>query len=368
MVVAAPGWLRPTTVVDVRLRAVGHLSRPIRHNLEVTFHTGSSETEGRLLLLDADELQPGETAWAQLRLSVPVAALKGDHFIVRDPNDTLGGGVIVDTHVRRHRRFHGPTIAALELAAEGTPEEALLAAIASAEPVGLLAAAARAGLDESTAHAAAHTLVDQGRLLSLDGAAPTSESLVCSAAGFDALTTQARGGLAVYHAQSPLRRGMPREELRSRMRLPARTFEPLVALWMERGDVVEREGLLAAPGHEPSLDEEQRTRAQAYLRDLSANPFSPSPADPLDEALLTYLEDSGEIVRMGDGVAFSSDAYTEMTGRIVAHLREQGTITLAEVRDMLGTSRKFAQALLEYMDGEHITRRTGDARVLQKRR
>ncbi|HET8944867.1 MAG TPA: SelB C-terminal domain-containing protein, partial [Dehalococcoidia bacterium] len=78
-----------------------------------------------------------------------------------------------------------------------------------------------------------------------------------------------------------------------------------------------------------------------------------------------YLEDQRQIVRVGDGVAFSAAAYDEMTGRIVSHLREHKSITLAEVRDMFATSRKFAQALLEHMDGQHITRRTGDTRVLR---
>jgi len=367
MVVTATGWLRATTAVDVRLRAVRHLPRPIRHNLEVTFHTGSSETEGRLLLLDADELKPGQTAWAQVRLAAPVGLLKRDHFIVRDPNVTLGGGTIVDTQVRRHRRFHRPTLAALELLAEGTPEEALFNAVAVLEPSQIAAAGGNAGLDDGAALAAARTLIAEGRLLSLDGADPTRESLVCSTAGFETLTSSARDALAVFHAQSPLRRGMPREELRSRLQLRARAFESLVSVWVKRNQLADHLGSLALPEHEPTPDANQLARTQAYLQDLAASPFAPAPADPLDEGLLAYLEDSGEIVRMGDGVAFTARAYEDMTRRIVAHLREHGTITLAEVRDMFGTSRKFAQALLEHLDGEHITRRTGDTRVLQKR-
>src|SRR3990172_5783155 len=83
MVVTSPGWLRAATALDVRLRAVRHLPRPVRHNTGITFHTGSAEVAGRLLLLDADQLRPGETAWAQVRLEGPVPALKGDHFIIR---------------------------------------------------------------------------------------------------------------------------------------------------------------------------------------------------------------------------------------------------------------------------------------------
>jgi selenocysteine-specific elongation factor len=367
MVITAPGWMRPTEAVDVRLRCVRHLSRPVRHNLGVTFHTGSSETEGRLLLLDADDLKAGEEAWAQIRLAAPVSVVKGDHFIVRDPNDTLGGGVIVDTHVRRHRRFHGPTLAALDLLATGTPGETLLAALETGEPAVLSAVAGKAGLDEGSALRAAQALVAEHRLLALDGAPATSKSLIVSAGGFESLTESARDAVSAYHAGSPLRRGMAREELRSRLRLSPRVFEHAVAFWIERGDLEDRGGSIALPGHEPSADSKQQARAEAYLRDLEAQPFAPAPSDRLDETLLAYLQDSGRIVRMEDGVAFSATAYEEMRERVVAHLRENDTITLAEVRDMFGTSRRFAQALLEHMDGEHITRRTGDARVLQKR-
>ena len=268
MVVAAPGWLRSTTAVDVRLRAVRHLTRPIRHNLEVTFHTGSSETEGRLLLLDCDELSPGRTAWAQVRLTEPAAALKGDHFIIRDPNDTLGGGAIIDTHVRRHRRFHSPTIAALGLLAEGTPEEVLLTAVAAADPVELAVAARKAGLADRAALAAAQTLMADGRLVSLDGAGVRADSLVCTNARFESLMAAARATLAAYHAQSPLRRGMPREELRSRLKLPARSFDPIVAAWVDGDTLDENSGSLALPDHRPEPDAKQ------------ARPYPGLPAGP----------------------------------------------------------------------------------------
>jgi selenocysteine-specific elongation factor len=133
MVVTTPGWLRPTTTLDVRLRAVRYLRRPLRHSMTVTFHTGSAEVEGRLLLLDREELLPEESSWAQLRLAQPVAAVKGDGFVIRDPNDTLAGGRILDTQARRHRRFHEATIDKLEAMDRGSPQEAVLIAVARSE-------------------------------------------------------------------------------------------------------------------------------------------------------------------------------------------------------------------------------------------
>ena len=145
MVVTAPGWLKPATSVDVRLRAVRYIGRAIRHNLSVTFHTGATEVEGKLLLLDRDRVAPGEEAWAQIRVAQPVATIKGDRFVIRDPNDTLGGGVIVDTNARRHRRHDAPTIAALEALEHGSPEDLVLIALQAAGAGGGSGRAQRVG-------------------------------------------------------------------------------------------------------------------------------------------------------------------------------------------------------------------------------
>ncbi len=365
MVVTAPGWLEPTTAVDVRLRAVGYLSRPIRHNLSVTFHTGSAEVDGRVALLDRDEVPPGETAWAQLRLSQPVAAVKGDRFVVRDPNDTLGGGRIVDTHVRRHRRFHAPTLTALQALESGSPQELVRAAVGRLEPVELREVLLRVELDPDAARGTIEGLLAAEEILTLDGAPPADASLLYTATGFRALTDRLKDALAAYHRQFPLRRGMPREELRSRLGLDPRVLEQALALWTRRGEAREAAAVVALPSHEPRPDPAQERRAEAFVASLRAQPFTPPTDTPPEEDLMAYLEDRGDLVRVGEGVAFASEAYREMRERIVAHLREQKTITLAQVRDMFGTSRKYAQALLEHLDEKRVTRRVGDERVLR---
>jgi len=365
MVVTTPGWLRPTTALDVRLRAVRYLRRPLRHSMTVTFHTGSAEVEGRLLLLDREELLPDESAWAQLRLARPVAAVKGDGFVIRDPNDTLGGGRIVDTQARRHRRFHSPTIDRLEAMDRGSPREAVLIAVGAAEPMALRDLQRGLNLAADEVRAAAEAAVTAGDLLALDGRPLTEGTLLFSAQGFASLSERMRAALADYHRQFPLRLGMPREELRSRLRLDSRAFDQATALWSRRGDTREAAGTVSLPEHEPRPEPEQEKRAQELLAALRAQPFSPPTSDGEDD-LLAYLEDRGDIVRVDERVVFAVEAYREMVERVVAHLKEQETVTLAQVRDLLGTSRRYAQALLEHMDQQRITRRVGDQRVLRK--
>ena len=366
MVVTAPGWLQPTDALDVRLRAVPYLRRPIRHALRITFHTGSAEVEGRVLLLDRDELAPGESGWAQVRLAAPVAAVKGDHYVIRDPNDTLGGGRIVDAGVRRHRRFHAATLTALETLERGSPAELVRLAVARLEPVELRDLLRQVELPAEEARGTVEALLAGGEFVALGEGAPADATLLYTRDGFDALGRRARDALAAHHQQFPLRRGAPREELRSRLGLEPRPFDRAVAVWLRGGELKEADGALALAEHEPRLTAEQQARARAFLEALEAHPHSPPTDSPPEDDVLTYLAERGDIVRAGDGVAFAAGAYREMVEHIVAHLRGSGSITLAQVRDMLGTSRKYAQALLEHMDEEHITRRVGDERVLRR--
>ena len=366
MVVTTPGWLRPTTALDVRLRAVRHLRRPLRHSMTVTFHTGSAEVEGRLLLLDREELPPEESAWAQLRLVRPVAAVKGDGFVIRDPNDTLGGGRIVDAQARRHRRFHPSTIDRLEAMDRGSPQEAVVIAVAAAEPMTLRDLRRSLDLAADEVRTAVEGAAAAGDLVALDSGPLTEGTLLFSAQGFAALSERMKAALADYHRQFPLRRGMPREELRSRLRQDSRAFDQAAALWSHRGEIREAAGIVSLPEHEPRLEPDQEKRAQELLAALRDRPFSP-PSLGGEDDLLAYLEDRGDVVRVDEGIVFAAEGYREMVERVVAHLKERETVTLAQVRDMLGTSRRYAQALLEHMDQQRITRRVGDERVLRRR-
>jgi selenocysteine-specific elongation factor len=366
MVVATPAWLKPVMSVDVRLRAVRYTGRPVRHNLSVTFHTGPAEVEGRLLLLDRDQLRPGEEGWAQVRLSAPVATVKGDRFVIRDPNDTLGGGRIVDIDVKRHRRHHEPTIAALESFARGSPEDRVVIALRRLEPAEAQQVIRESDLPPETAREALDGLIGSGDVIPLPGAGLTGVPLLYSTEGLLVMTVRLREVLGAYHRQSPLRPGVPKAELISRLRLTHRAFDHLLPYWEAEGIAKETGTTIALAEHEPRLRPEQEAKARAYLEALRSSPFSP-PADvTLGEDLLAYLEGRREIVRVGEGVSFASEAYREMVDRVSSHIREKGSVTLAEARDMLLTSRKYAQALLEHMDAERITRRVGDERVLRR--
>ena len=145
-VVTVPGWLSPSCAVDVRLKALDDLAHPLRHNLNVSFHCFAAETPAQLRLLAQDELEPGSEGWAQLRLVNPVAVVKGDRFVIRDANGTVGGGVVLVTQAPRHVRNRPDVLARLEQLHRGEPSDVILAAIAASEPASVESLAVESGL------------------------------------------------------------------------------------------------------------------------------------------------------------------------------------------------------------------------------
>jgi len=363
-VLTLPSWLAPTSVVDVRLEAVGDLARPLRHNLSVTFHTGAAEVNAKVRLLDRDQLPAGEYAWAQVRFTTPIGVVPGDGFVVRSPNATLGGGRVVDTRARRHRRHHADTISALESLATGSPEEAVYTLIERLQPVGIAALGRQAEVGEAGVRTAVATLAAAGRVVTA-GEAGEAAAVLYTQPGYERLTESARAALTVYLREHALRAGMPREELRSRLAMQARPFSAVLARWTRDGLLRETGAAVAPPGHVVTLSPAQQREADAFVASLEAQPFSPQPTHVPAPDLLAYLAEQGRVVQVAEGVVFAHAAYETMLARVRAHLERERTVTLAQVRDLFGTSRKYAQALLEHMDEQRVTRRLGDERVLR---
>ena len=361
-VVTTPGWLRATQAVDVRLRVLDEAPRGVRHNYPATFHAFAAETPAKVRLLDRDLLEPGDEAWAQIWLEHPVALARGDRFVIRSPEATLGGGTVVEVDAKRHRRRHAPTLERLERIAQGSPTAQLLTVLESREPADIRSLARRANVSEPEAVALSRQAVDEGSVVALgDGVGPTTQ--LYTTAGWNRLAGKALAALAAYHRQHPLRPGMTREELRSRLGLSGQTAQLALARLSSTGALVDSSGALRLPDYEVAVSPAQQQRMDEYVQRLAEDPFPASnPAIPAE--LLALLADQRRIVRAGEGVTFEAATYDKLTQRIKDHIREHGKVTVAEVRDLFGTSRKYALALLEHMDEEHVTRRVGDERVL----
>jgi selenocysteine-specific elongation factor len=381
MVVAKPGALRPATLVDVRLR----LTRSddwqvgIEHSDQVDFFSGAAEVPARVRLLDAEQIRAGDSGWAQLALDAPVALAPGDKFIVRRPSPsmTVGGGTVVNPHpARRWRRFQPEVLAQLETLARGTPEDLLLHALSRVEPGPLKDAIDRAGVDATTAEQTLAQLVADGQIIPLGPLQPSyakSAVPVISLGGWHTLAARMAEVLSDYHGQYPLRPGMGREELKGRVqgrnKWPAKLFNELVTRAIAERYLVENSDYLARPGHRISFTPQQQFRVDALLAAFRRQPATPpSMADSLtivDAELLSALMHQGTLVRLSEDVLLLRETYDAMVTGIVDHIKANGSMTVAQVRDQFGTSRKYALALMERLDELKVTKRVGDERVLR---
>ncbi|MXX47612.1 MAG: selenocysteine-specific translation elongation factor [Chloroflexi bacterium] len=364
MVLTAPGWLEPTSAIDIRLRAVADASRPLPHNATRTLHVGADEVQARIRLLEGDLLAPGDSTWAQLRLERPIAAARGDHFVLRSAEATVGGGRIVDTRPRRHHRNDQSTLQALQRLLDGSPDDTLLTVLQQMEPVRWSDLLARSELAVEEATAALERQVSGGAVVVLDEAGMSDSAVLISDVGLGTLTARAEATVTDYVNSYPLRAGLPREDLRSRLNLPQRAFSFLQELMSNSGQLMVRDGSFDLPDRSVALSDEQQALVDALLSRLKDQGVRPDTDAAFDGDLLEYLEAQGLIVRLKGGVNLERQTFDDMVAETRALLEAQERATLAEVRDRLGTSRKIAQAFLEHLDTTRVTRRVGDTRVL----
>ena len=359
-VVTKPGLLSPTRIITVKLRLLSYLNRPLRHNTTVSFHTGAAETMAKVRLLEGDELRPGDITWAQLLLVEPVAAVRGDHYIIRSTMETLGGGDILDSHAKRLRRNRPAIIEGLKVREKGTVEEIVVALLEAKQPEELSALLAQIILPESEFRPVIESLIQSEKIV---GIGQWEHCLLFTTQGWGLLIDRASALIRDYHQRFPARTGMPKVELGSRLKMGTHISAVLQRL-ADQGVIVEDGAAIRLPDHRIRLTQTQQTKIDAFLHALVRNPYAP-PGELIPEPdLLNLLIDQRKVVKVSDGVVFSFAVYNEMVDRVVSHIKAHGRVTLAEVRDLFKTSRKYAQPFMEHLDGTKITRRVGDERVL----
>ena len=359
-VLARPGSLAPTSMISVQLRLLPYVRRPLQHNLAVSFHTGAAETPAKVRLLENEKLQPGETTLAQIALKQPVALVKGDRYIIRSPLETIGGGVVIEANAERLRRFRPSIIERLKVQMEGGGESSLMAAFEAKQPLQFQELKTKSQLPEAEVKTIVESLVQQGSLLRIgDG----EHSLLYTAGGMSRIADAAVAQLKEYHQKYPLRMGMPKVELGSRLKLGKNGNEILQKL-ATVGKLVDGGIFVSLPDHRVTLSVPQQFKVDLFLKSLVQNPYSP-PGDQIPEPdILNLLIEQHNVVKVSEGVVFDITVYEGMVQKIKAYIKANGKVTLAEVRDLFSTSRKYAQAFMEYLDEQRITRRVGDERVL----
>jgi len=374
----APEYFRPTSLLDVRLRLLPSCPKPLETRSRVRLHLGTAEVMARVVLLEGQTLEPGAGALAQLRLETPLVAAWGDCFALRrySPPLTIGGGRILDPQPLKHRRGEAGLVQGLNaLEQEDRPDlvEAMLRLDPEgARPCRALAGALGLGLEQLDKSAAA--LGDRVVRLQLE-----NQPALIHASQWQVLRQRTEKALSVFHRANPLKTGLNREELR---RLADRRVD--TGLFEQVLQELERQGRLAAEGplvrlatHQIRFSAEEETLRQQLLAALNQPALAEIPdAEGLTrllqvegrqvEALLKAMTSLGTVVALEGGLLLHVEALAQVRGRLRAHLEQQGSVTVAGFRDLLGANRRWALALLALFDREGLTQRQGDLRVLRE--
>lgn len=364
-----PGTDIPSEIVDVNFRVLADAATPIRHNSSAKFFSGSANRMARIRVLGEAPLQPGESGWLQLLLDAPIVVRRGDRFILRRPSPgaTLGGGRIADPHPPgRHKRRDSAVIDGLNRLLSESPEEVLLQSVSADSPSRLALAVEAAGLDPASAEAAIRTLQQEGKLVVLSAPDLFPDVLAIREPGWTRFVDRATMLVQDYHASYSLRSGIPLEELRSRL---AEGSTEMIEALLARGILRQSDNRISLPGFRVKFTPAQGDRVNRLLGRFDADPYGPpSLKDSLaavGEDLLAALFENGQLVKLSETVILTGETYSEMVDRVRAQLRDQATISVAEVRDIFGTSRKYALALMEHLDQIGLTVRDGDIRRLK---
>ncbi len=360
-VLAGPGQIRPTTLADLRFHYLPSAPRPLDHNAEVKFFSGTCESVAQVRMLEGDELWPGDSGWLQLRLTSELPLNMGDRFILRwpSPAETIGGGVVLDPHPgRQWRRNQTQVLQRLRILSDGSPEERVTLAARGRSPRSrddLIGLSGLAPFDfdlalESALRAEMVTALPDGRLLATEDR--------------DILMRELREVLTARHRKFPLRRGMRREDLRSTLEIEA----GLLTFLIDSDEEVNASAdIVSLRGHRVRFSAEQQERVQELNAMLHAQAWTPpswSEAMSLTgEELLVALVEDGTLVRVSQEVFFSRESWEEMLRATLEIIETDGSVSASQLRDRFETSRKYAIALLESLDEARITRREGDVRV-----
>jgi selenocysteine-specific elongation factor len=375
-VLGRPGEFFPTFMLDAFLQHLPEAPRPLRHRARVRLHLGTSEIMGRVILLDRDELAPGEEAYVQFRLEEPAIALPRDRYVIRSysPVQTIGGGVLLDVQPTKHRRGETGLATHFQLLAEGSPEEIVAHHLKQAAHEGLRVSEflPRTELPEARLRQVAASLQQSGRVR----AVTADMGWYLHAEAFSALTSALRNQLTTYHRQNPLKPNISIEELRAKVRgLEERVCLLALEQLRQQGEVVVERDRVRLATHQVALDDARERIIRELETELLTAGYQPPRVEEVfeklkvgkghDKLLLQVLLDQGQAVRLKDNVVFHRTNLAKAEALLVQFLREHREITPIEFKDLLGVSRKFAIPLLEYFDSQKITIRVGDKRVLR---
>lgn len=380
-VVATPGSLAATHMIDVHIELLPSCPRPLKHRAKIRFHTGTAEHIATVVLLDRVELAAGERAFAQIRLNQPVAALRGDRFVVRSysPVQTIGGGTILHPLPRKHKgqdkREAARTLGTLLTSDES---EIVLWHVRDSGWAGVSQdeLSIRANVSAKSLEGILPGFISRKKIILYD----KENRRLLEAGVLEEIKQSILDTLADYHRRFPLKTGMPKEELSAQLAKPVdvKLYNYVLRRLTEQDLVVQEMEWVRLASHKIDLTgEEQAIRQKiekAFLEAGLQPPFLKEITDRLPgtprrhQEVLEWMVSQSILVKAKEDLYFHVTPLVELQQRLVSYLKEHGEISTPQFKDMTQASRKYTIPLLEYFDTQKVTIRIGDVRRLREGR
>ncbi len=359
-VLTYPGHIHSTLLVDVYFQHLQDIDRPLKHNAEVKLFSGASESLANVRLLNDETLAPASEGWLQIRLRDALPLTRGDRFILRYPSpaQTIGGGVIVNPHPgRRWKRFQSDVIHDLEMRLSGTPAERLAQIAEGESPVKLQVLQKNVGYSDAELAQALDDALHEHLITQL------SDTLYWATSSYQQMLSQMITEVAIYHQINPLRLGILKAELQSRLKIKLNLLDMMLSA---SARLVTEDHFVRQVDHQIVFSDQQITNIDQVMRVLGDSAYMPPPLDELNQiagdTVIRALIDLKKLVNISDGIVFTRDAYETLVSHILVYIDNHNEIDAKTLRDEFSTSRKYAIAMLEHLDSLGITQRVGDAR------
>ena len=377
-VVGGVNTLKPSYMIDGLLLYLSSNEKALKNRTKVRFHTGTSEILGRVILLDREELSPGDRAVAQFRLDSPLAVVKDDRFVIRSysPVRTIGGGHILDPIPRKHKRFKESLVTELKNLAESSPQHIIDYHVKESGISGLSFSELRlmTNLSEKDLEEHLQQPLSQRTIIQVD----RENRTFIHGFVFDGLRQKALEVLEGYHKEHSLQAGMSKQRLMSTLSpwLSNKLFNLLIQDLSRSNAVVQEKEIVRLSEHEVALGADQEDIRhkieQTYLQSGLQPPYFKDLVASLGKnsshtkEILMHMLEGGILVKVKEDLYFHSRVIDDLKKGLVSYLKENGEITTPQLKEMTGVSRKYTIPLIEYFDTTKVTIRVGDIRRLRE--
>lgn len=376
-VMAMPGSLEPTMMIDARLEMLEDAPMAVDNRDRLRLYHGTSEVMCRVVLLDREDLKAGESTFVQLRLEEEIACQKNDRFVIRfySPMLTIAGGTILDPNPPKRKRFKEDVIEELSIKEKGEPEEIFEQFLLQngeklPERKQIIK---QLGMDSEEFNRITDALLSKGLIVVLKLG---EDSYFLHKKYLNIVGEELNKLLGQFHGKNPLKTGMPKEEIRSKLfeGIKPRLSDALFNYFQDAGYIKLENQFAAKKDFEITFTETQGKIRDLLISKFSENKYNPPKLSDIlaetrydkNQVQMVYnaLIDMGYLIRLEEDIAFIKGAYDEAITLVKDYITQNGSIQLGQFRDLLGTSRKYAMALLDSFDQAKITKRIEDKRIL----